>query len=77
MSGERQALRNYRERRLGYYVVNPRTDLAVAYFKDEERANAEAVNRNSPPPLAPVQLQVVAISEPTPSTHIDHERNER
>jgi hypothetical protein len=60
------AHRNWQERRPGYYVVNPRTRIAVAYFKDRDRAEAEADHRNRTRPIAPDPLTVEHVSEPSP-----------
>lgn len=64
MSGERQADRNYRERRPGFYAVNPITNIAVAFGKHEGRVWLEAQRRNGRTPLSPLEhhLRVVEVS---------------
>lgn len=63
MAGEMAANRRYNNGDTGFYVVNPETQIAVAGpFRAATPAHLEAASRNTTPPLAPTQLEVVEIA---------------
>jgi hypothetical protein len=64
MHVERHAQRRYILDEPGFYVVNPKTDIAVAGPYDEaEQARGDANRRNATLPAAPDPLVVVQLAQ--------------
>jgi len=60
---EKRGLPSYVRGDSGFYVVNPRTNIAVARHNGRLSAEADATHRNDRYPADPLKLVVVEVSD--------------